>query len=337
MTDTADYADLVLPATSQLEHTDLHKSYGHTLLTYNGPAIAPLGECKSNWEVMGLTRGRPRLRRTLAAPDGRRGDRRGVDRDGQEESVSARHHAGAPEARRAHLAGRRHRASLRRRPFPDAQRQGAISYAPKWLPRGSIRCRRSLTARTMADGPRRPVRCGSCLPPRTISSVVASPANRACSEVPASRPSDSPGRRGRARHPHRRLGDGRERPRLVSREGRGHGRRSPWRGGGTQGTLGQAERWPQRQLDDIRRAGRRGRGRARFTAIACGCGAIACPSRKRKRRPSQAVAYASGSDKRDDEAVADASGSERGVTPPRNWRGSRRSPCAAGARRLAAS
>jgi anaerobic selenocysteine-containing dehydrogenase len=54
MTDTADYADIVLPATSQLEHTDLHKAYGHTLLTYNQPAIPPLGESKSNWEVMGL-------------------------------------------------------------------------------------------------------------------------------------------------------------------------------------------------------------------------------------------------------------------------------------------
>jgi anaerobic selenocysteine-containing dehydrogenase len=54
VTDTADYADIVLPATSQLEQTDLHKAYGHTLLTYNWPAIAPLGECKSNWEVMGL-------------------------------------------------------------------------------------------------------------------------------------------------------------------------------------------------------------------------------------------------------------------------------------------
>jgi anaerobic selenocysteine-containing dehydrogenase len=54
LTDTADLADIVLPATSQLEHTDLHKAYGHTLLAYNRPAIAPLGECKSNWEVMGL-------------------------------------------------------------------------------------------------------------------------------------------------------------------------------------------------------------------------------------------------------------------------------------------
>jgi anaerobic selenocysteine-containing dehydrogenase len=54
LTDTADYADLVLPATSQLEQVDLHKSYGHTTVTYNRPAIAPLGECKSNWDVMRL-------------------------------------------------------------------------------------------------------------------------------------------------------------------------------------------------------------------------------------------------------------------------------------------
>ncbi|MCB8948283.1 MAG: molybdopterin oxidoreductase family protein [Ardenticatenaceae bacterium] len=54
MTDTAELADIVLPATSQLEHVDLHKSYGHTYLTYNQPAIPPLGESKSNWEVMRL-------------------------------------------------------------------------------------------------------------------------------------------------------------------------------------------------------------------------------------------------------------------------------------------
>jgi anaerobic selenocysteine-containing dehydrogenase len=54
LTDTADQADIVLPATSQLEQTDLNKAYGTSLLTYNHPAIAPLGECKSNWEVMGM-------------------------------------------------------------------------------------------------------------------------------------------------------------------------------------------------------------------------------------------------------------------------------------------
>ncbi len=54
LTDTADYADILLPATSQLEQTDLHKAYGHTLLTYNQQAIPPLSQSKSNWEVMGL-------------------------------------------------------------------------------------------------------------------------------------------------------------------------------------------------------------------------------------------------------------------------------------------
>ncbi len=57
LTDTARYADIVLPATSQLEHTDLHRAYGHTLITYNRQAIPPQGECKSNWEVMTLLAG----------------------------------------------------------------------------------------------------------------------------------------------------------------------------------------------------------------------------------------------------------------------------------------
>ncbi len=54
MTDTAQYADIVLPATSQLEHVDLHKAYGHRNLQYNHAAIPPLGEAKSNWDVMRL-------------------------------------------------------------------------------------------------------------------------------------------------------------------------------------------------------------------------------------------------------------------------------------------
>jgi anaerobic selenocysteine-containing dehydrogenase len=54
MTDTAQYADIVLPATSQLEHDDLHKAYGHRYLQYNHAAIAPLAEAKSNWDVSRL-------------------------------------------------------------------------------------------------------------------------------------------------------------------------------------------------------------------------------------------------------------------------------------------
>jgi len=52
LTDTARCADIVLPATSQLEHVDLHKPYGHMTLQYNMPAITPLGETRSNWDVM---------------------------------------------------------------------------------------------------------------------------------------------------------------------------------------------------------------------------------------------------------------------------------------------
>jgi anaerobic selenocysteine-containing dehydrogenase len=54
MTDTALYADIVLPATSQLEQADFHRGYGHRFLQYNEPAIEPLGETKSNWDVMQL-------------------------------------------------------------------------------------------------------------------------------------------------------------------------------------------------------------------------------------------------------------------------------------------
>jgi anaerobic selenocysteine-containing dehydrogenase len=51
MTDTADHADLVLPATTQLEHFDVHASYGHTYALINEPAIAPLGEARPNTAV----------------------------------------------------------------------------------------------------------------------------------------------------------------------------------------------------------------------------------------------------------------------------------------------
>jgi len=50
-TDTADFADFVLPATTQLEHIDVHKSYGHLYLLANNPAIEPLGEALPNSEI----------------------------------------------------------------------------------------------------------------------------------------------------------------------------------------------------------------------------------------------------------------------------------------------
>ena len=50
-TDTADHADIVLPATTQLEHWDIHAAYGHTDVLLNRPAIAPLGQAKSNAQI----------------------------------------------------------------------------------------------------------------------------------------------------------------------------------------------------------------------------------------------------------------------------------------------
>src|SRR5882757_2755413 len=53
-TDTADYADILLPATTQLEHLDVVKPYGHYYMVANNPAIAPLGECKPNTQIFRL-------------------------------------------------------------------------------------------------------------------------------------------------------------------------------------------------------------------------------------------------------------------------------------------
>lgn len=50
-TDTADYADIVLPATTQLEHVDVHKAYGHTYFLANNQAVAPMGQALPNTEI----------------------------------------------------------------------------------------------------------------------------------------------------------------------------------------------------------------------------------------------------------------------------------------------
>ncbi|GAA3442576.1 molybdopterin-containing oxidoreductase family protein [Planomonospora venezuelensis] len=50
-TDTVDYADIVLPATMQTEHLDLHAGYGHMYLMWNEPAVKPPGECLSTTET----------------------------------------------------------------------------------------------------------------------------------------------------------------------------------------------------------------------------------------------------------------------------------------------
>src|SRR5215212_6186800 len=51
LTDTADWADIVLPATTQLEHWDLHLAYGHHYASLNRPSIAPVGQALPNSEI----------------------------------------------------------------------------------------------------------------------------------------------------------------------------------------------------------------------------------------------------------------------------------------------
>jgi len=54
LTDTARYADVILPATTQLEHFDIVGAWGHHYISVNNPAIAPVGESRSHGEVMRL-------------------------------------------------------------------------------------------------------------------------------------------------------------------------------------------------------------------------------------------------------------------------------------------
>ncbi|HML31768.1 molybdopterin-dependent oxidoreductase [Sporomusa sphaeroides] len=54
LTDTANYADVVLPATTSLEHSDIYRAYGHYVVQRALKVIDAVGQSKSNWEVFGL-------------------------------------------------------------------------------------------------------------------------------------------------------------------------------------------------------------------------------------------------------------------------------------------
>ena len=68
-TDTADYADFLLPATTQLEHWDVHLAYGHHYVSLNRPAIEPLGECLPNTEIFRRLAARMGMRDQAFADD----------------------------------------------------------------------------------------------------------------------------------------------------------------------------------------------------------------------------------------------------------------------------
>ena len=54
LTDTARYADIILPATTSLEHDDIYYSYGHYTIQRGDAVIPPVGESRSNWQVFQL-------------------------------------------------------------------------------------------------------------------------------------------------------------------------------------------------------------------------------------------------------------------------------------------
>ena len=109
-TDTVDYADIVLPATSQLEQIDIHGAYGHHDVMLNDPAIAPRGECRSNNDVFRELAVAARLRaRALSRRrdiDPRSLERRPASRGDHARAASRRRADSAEHSRRLHAIRR---------------------------------------------------------------------------------------------------------------------------------------------------------------------------------------------------------------------------------------
>ena len=177
-TDTADYADIVLPATTQLEHYDVHKSYGHLYMLANNPAIAPVGESLPNSEVF----------RRLAA-------RMGFDepcfRDSDEDlcrtALERRSWEGLKQS-----GWRKLEVPERFAPFAQAAsrrpRASASSIAPGSRSRASTRCP-STTLRPRSTKAKANIRSLSSRRRRAISSTRRSPTSRASANSKPSRTS----------------------------------------------------------------------------------------------------------------------------------------------------
>ena len=169
MTDTARDADIVLPATSQLEQVDLHKPYGHRNLQYNAAAIAPLGEAKSNWDVMRLLAAamgydEPWLRQSAEEVIAEV-----LDATRATNPLLRRHHAGTackPRARCRSISHPNRVGALRRSALPDAIGQGGTALARRWPRRDSIRCR---TTQRQPSSPR----AAAAIPRLTLISGAA--------------------------------------------------------------------------------------------------------------------------------------------------------------------
>ena len=277
MTDTVDFADIVLPATMQPEHLDIHDSYGQHYVTLNLPAVEPPGECLPNSEIF------RRLARALGLDHPRL-------RESDEQIV--RDVLDCDAARAAEITFERLRdegalrvtvpgvARFASGGFPTASRPPAAARAGAG--RAGRRSARGLRAAARARGrrARQALPAGTALPrlaPRAQLhlrvTALASRAARPAAGAPA------PARRGRAGHRDRRAGARAQRPRIVPRRGRRRRRRAARRRLHVQAALAEAARpRPARQHHDPRarcRPGRQpdlprqpGAGRARSHVIA---------------------------------------------------------------------
>ena len=207
-TDTADFADIVLPATSQLEHFDIHNSYGHLYVQSNNPAIAPLGEAKPNTEVFRLLARAMDFEPELFEESDEELARRSLGEPGasSEPGASATGGQGTPRS----PASR----STQPRPAPCASTSPELGPLRRGQVPDSLGQVRTLLR---ARGPRRP------RPPAALRAAPRGPANAARSgrEVPPAAP-HSP----RARVPELHL---RQHRRAAERRRRADARNPPYR------------------------------------------------------------------------------------------------------------
>ena len=229
-TDTADYADIVLPSTMQIEQLDVNDGYGHAYLNLNRPAVAPAGECLPHTEI---------FRRIAAAmgleePALYASDEELVDTllDGfagrAEMEANGLGAARGPGVERALRAVVRARAERRARP--------AAGLRPERRGRGRARPDRGRVALVRQHELREP---------------RAAPEPRRRADRPA-----PPRRRGRARAGRRRARADSQRARVVHGAARGERRHAARRRRDDQGLVAEADRRRERERDD-RRARRR--------------------------------------------------------------------------------
>ena len=295
MTDTADFADIVLPATMQPEHLDLHDSYGHHYVTLNLPAVEPPGECLPNSEIF------RRLARAL-----------GLDHPSlrQSDEEMARDVLDCDAARAAEITFER----LRDEGALRVTVPGVARFADGGFPTASGRLR--LLAPELAEQGADPL--VGYVPPHELEDAELAAALPARAALPrlapraqldvrlaalAPRPpgpaagAPASARRGRAGHRERRAGARAQRPRVVPRRGRRRRRRAPRRGLHVQAAVAEAARArPPRECDDPRARRRPGRQPdvprqpgARSSSISRNRGPGRPATRERDQEPSAAV------------------------------------------------